>query len=278
MSTHRIEKFRQTLMTMSKHIGSEVLTSLKFMCLDVVPAGDMEKIKNALDFFQALEKHGKISAENSDYLFTILEHVGATKLAKKLGPFCSNDAYQELSSFSSCAGSVVEEFDISEAKFRCYHQLLNKISCSLTRDNVRNLCLFSQEAELADARDIDGLTFITVLEKRKLISPNNLEYLGERLHEIGRADLQNLISQYTMHFLNGQYSDTLVSTGAHHQEKMHDVYDHSLGMTCSYICLHTCALIMCVCVCACMCVCVHVCVAAVCECCVHVSACMCVYM
>lgn len=227
-------------MTISKHMSSEVLTSLKFMCQDVVPAGDMEKIKNVLDFFQVLEKHGKICAENSDYLFKILEDVGATKLAKKLGPFCSNDTYQELSSFSSYAGSVIEEFNISEVKLKCYRQLLNKISCSLTRDNVHNLCLFSQEAELAGAHDIDGLAFISVLEKRKLISPNNLEYLRERLHEIGRADLQNLISQYTMHFVNGQSLDTLASTGVHHQEKVHDVYDHSSGiaMKCC-LCMHT---------------------------------------
>ena len=240
MSICRTEKFRQTLMTISKHMSSEILVNLKFMCQDVVPAGDMEKIKSALDFFQALEKYGKISSENSDYLFTILERVGGTKLAKILRPFCSDEANQEMS-FSSHSGLVVEEFDILEAKFRRYRQLLSKISSSLTRENVLNLCLFSQEAELAGVRNydnIDGLAFIDFLEKTKLISPSNLEYLRERLHEIGRADLQHLINQYAVQYLNGQPTmslDTLASTSTHHQAKLHGVYDSSgIRVVCVY--------------------------------------------
>ena len=241
MSASKAESFRHTLMKVSKHIDSEMLTHLKFVCLDVVPAAEMEKVNNALDFFQALEKCCKISAENSDYLFSLLEKVGGTNLAKRLTPFCSyaaNEKNQDFSSLSSCAGFELKvDEDLETIKFTWYRQLLGKISNSLTRENVDNLCLLSQEIKLAGT-NIDGSVFINSLEQMKLISPINLEYLRERLCKIGRGDLQLLIDQYVIHCLNGQPTmplDTRASISTHYQQQqqqqlnMYNVY-HSPGM------------------------------------------------
>ena len=252
MSVCSTENFRHVLIRISKRIGSDTLQSLKYLCLDIViPAADMEKVNRPLDLIKALEGYGKISAENSDYLYTLLERVEETRLAKMLLPFCSfstGEMYVELSSRSSGTGSelpqhlrVIEEFDVPEAKPWYYRQLLNQIFSSLTRENVHNLCLLFKEegwAGVDNHTNIDGLMFINFLEKKKLISPpNNLEYLRVQLEAIGRTDLQNLIDEY----LNRQLTlplGTPASVGGHyqqheHQPRMHSLY-HSPGKLCGY--------------------------------------------
>ena len=207
-------RFRLTLVELSKHITSDVLDSLKYICQDAVVPSRMEKVKNALDLFLALEECGKISMNDTQYLIELLEAEGKSSLVSKLTPFnhgMVTDMFPEsLSSYDDVPQrqqqQAIEFHNVSEARLNVYRQLLRRISNSLRAEDIQRLCCSSQEAEMAGIRhkaNANGTTLFDFFEKRTLISPDNLEYLKELLCLIGRLDLQNLIEQYTRSYLAG---------------------------------------------------------------------------
>lgn len=208
-----MEKFHLTLIEVSKYITSDVLDDMKYLCQDVVVPARMEKVKSSLDLFRALEECGKISITNTQYLIDLLEAEGKSNLVEKLVPFNHTAVTDVLQESSSPYNDVQQqqqtrtEFqNVPEAQLNVYRQLLRHISNSLRVDDVRNLCYSSQEAEMAGIQhraNVNGTTLFDFLEKKLLISPNNLDYLRERLYTIGRMDLQNLIEQYTRTYLGG---------------------------------------------------------------------------
>ena len=208
-----MERFHRTLIEVSRHITSDILDNLKYMCQDVVVPTRMEKVRTARDLFQALEECGKISINNTQYLIDLLEAEGKSHLITKLAPFnhgSVTDVFQEtLSSYVDVQQPHqprVEFPNVPEAQLNVYRQVLRQISNSLRGDDLQSLCYSSQEASMAGIQhraNVNGITLFNFLEKKLLISPDNLEYLRELLYTIGRMDLQNLIEQYTRSYLGG---------------------------------------------------------------------------
>ena len=210
-----MENYRLTLMEISKHITSDVLDSLKYMCQDVVVPARMERVKNARDLFQALEECGKISKNSTQYLIDLLEAEGKPHLAQRLMPFNNHgNVVMEMSRESPSSYVDVRQQEqtrmqfpnVPEQRLNVYRQLLRQISNSLQLNDLQSLCFISQEAEMAGMqhrRDFNGITLFNFLENKLLISPDNLEYLGDQLYRIGRLDLHNLVEQYTRSYLNG---------------------------------------------------------------------------
>ena len=97
--------------------------------------------------------------------------------------------------------------NVSKPQLNSYYQVLEKISSSLSQEQVRELCSLSQEAEhegVCQRDNLDGLMLFNFFEQQMLIAPYNLEYLRVLLLKIGRMNLCNCIEQYTGKHLNGQ--------------------------------------------------------------------------
>lgn len=211
-----MERFRRTLIELSKYITSDVLENLKYMCKDVVLSYKMERVKSPLDLFLALEECGKISINDTQYLIDLLEAEGKPNLVAKLTPFnhgvVTGVFPESLSSYDNIPLQQQTAFEfrnVPETQLNVYRQLLRQISNSLRANDLQNLCYSSPEAEMAGIQhraNLSGTTLFNFFETRFLIAPNNLDYLGRLLNVIGRLDLQNLIDHYTRSFLGGHPS------------------------------------------------------------------------
>ena len=201
-----------TLLELAKYITSDVLDNLKYLCQDVVLPSRMEKVKTARDLFQALEECGKISVNNTQYLIDLLEAEGKSSLARKLAPFnhgsATNMFQESLSSYIDVQQQQrrTEFPNVPEARLNVYRQVLRQISNSLSTEELHNLCYISEEAMTAGMlhrANLNGVAVFNFLESRLLISPDNLEYLREKLYRIHRLDLHHLIEQYIRSYLGG---------------------------------------------------------------------------
>ena len=207
-----MDKFHVTLLELAKYITTDVLDNLKYLCQDVVLPSRMERVKTARDLFQALEECGKISVNNTQYLIDLLEAEGKPSLAIKLAPFnngSTTNMFQEsLSSYNDVHQQQrrTEFPNVPETRLNVYRQVLRQISNSLSADELHSLCYISEEAVTAGMlhrANLNGVTLFNFLESRLLISPDNLEYLRERLYKIHRLDLHHMVEQYTSSYLGG---------------------------------------------------------------------------
>ena len=221
-------KFNRTLIELSQHITSDLLENMKYMCQDVVLPAKMERVKTALNLFQALEECGKISINDTQYLMDLLEAEGKSKLVEKLRPFNNGVAIDmsqgSLMSYTDVTQARNEFPNVSEAQLNVYRQVLRQISNSLRANELQELCYCCEEAEAAGVQhkaNLTGIALFNFLEQRRLIFPDNLEYLRERLYTIRRMDLQNLVDLYTRSYLGGQPSPLIRQDPVHQQQHMH---------------------------------------------------------
>ena len=207
-------EFRRTLTHLSKHIDSSTLEDLKYICQDDIGAAKLEKVKTPLDLFRALEESGKISMNDASYLADILEAEKKYHLAEKLVPFrgghSSNSAFQEHPLSNNQPQHLQQNtnvFDVPENQLNTYRLLLKRISSTMDLQQLRTICYLSQEAEYAGIQhraNLNGITLLNFFEQSLLISPKNLQYLRDLLHNVGRLDLCQWIDQYNMTFMRGQ--------------------------------------------------------------------------
>ena len=83
----RKQYFRFILQGIADKLSQENLQKLKFLCSDVIPAGDNEKILKSVDFFIELERRQKIAPNRLDFLHECLETIGRDDLATELKTF-----------------------------------------------------------------------------------------------------------------------------------------------------------------------------------------------
>ena len=62
---------------------------MKFLWIDVLPAGTRERISSALQLFTALERHGVLAPQKLDNLREGLENIPRKDLVVKLDEFVS---------------------------------------------------------------------------------------------------------------------------------------------------------------------------------------------
>jgi len=223
-----MEPFRLFLMELSKQVDTNTLDNLKYLCQDVVGPTKMEKVETTLHLFQALEECGKISKTNASYLANLLESEGKLHLAEKLTPYMGGQS--DTNAFNESLlplgqpqkfQQTMDFFGIPEPQLNTYHQILRKISNSLSSEQVQELCYLEGIRHRAN---LSGTMLFNFFEQSVLIAPNNLEYLRVLLYRIGRVDLCNFIDQYTRTFLGGQprplNKPTTLPSGAMYNQQM----------------------------------------------------------
>lgn len=80
----RDNNFRLKLAKVASHLDVEKLERLKFLCADLIPAGDREKIKTPEQLFLELEQRKKIAPNKLTFLVDCLVDIGRKDLADDL--------------------------------------------------------------------------------------------------------------------------------------------------------------------------------------------------
>lgn len=76
--------FRVFLLRIAAEITTDLLDSLKFLCQDDLPKGELESVKTPRELLELLWKGDKICLGNVTYLVTLLENVGNIQLANRV--------------------------------------------------------------------------------------------------------------------------------------------------------------------------------------------------
>lgn len=179
--------FRSAVRNLTDHLTSDDVVSMKFICEGTIPTGRLEQIKDALSLFQALEEHGKFSANNLFFLNNLLESIGKTHLMRIL-----------TEEGQSVPPSFIPRGPPLPSEPLDYRAILNHIATKLTEEDIKQmLYLFRdlntprmQEALRKDARE-----FVLLLERRQIIAPGHLDQLRWGLGEVGREDLAQFIDE-----------------------------------------------------------------------------------
>lgn len=85
--------YRALLLDISQHLTAEDLTSLKYLCKEIIPAGRAERITIALEFFSELERRKLLSDENRHFLASMLNTIKRDGLGNRLLEIQGKDIY-----------------------------------------------------------------------------------------------------------------------------------------------------------------------------------------
>lgn len=78
------ESFRLKLNEIASELKAENLERLKYLCQDLVPLGDLEKIKTPEQLFLELEQRKEITPNRTEFLSNRLEKIGRQDLSDDL--------------------------------------------------------------------------------------------------------------------------------------------------------------------------------------------------
>lgn len=84
MAANGTKTFRVFLLRIAAEITKDALASLKFLCADDLPKGQLESVTTPREFLELLWKGGKICLGNVFYLADLLENAGNIQLANKV--------------------------------------------------------------------------------------------------------------------------------------------------------------------------------------------------
>ena len=194
--------FRQHLYWISNQLSSQEVENLKFMCNDVVPRRQLERIRSGFDLFCVLEGKNLILTY-VEFLKEILETVGKDHLVKKLLNEGGGRGIVEVdeSSASNMQPSAESEAQYDAPKLKkAFKTLLLKVGDELMEQNIRDIAFFFQDPESLSLQDIEHLRsaskLFQKLQDQGIIGPTKLETLRATLDVIGRKDVCKIIDDY----------------------------------------------------------------------------------
>ena len=176
--------FRSSIRKLTEHLTSEDVQSMRFLCESAIPTGRLEKTHDALTLFQALEEHGKLSANNLYFLNSLLEGIGKAHLMRLLT--------EEVQSLPSSRAVPVHTEPLD------YRGILNHVATKLTERDIREMLYLFQDLNAPRMHETlgnDAREFVLHLERRQIIAPDNLNKLKWGLNEVGRVDLAQFIAE-----------------------------------------------------------------------------------
>ena len=124
--------FHRVLNELSKHIDSDTLNGLKYMCQDLFKPAKLEKITTSLMLLTELERCDKIHDGDVQFLIHLLQSEGKSPLVEKLLPlnYSANETVQETLSF--CTEHHSQQQPVHNSQGNCYLSLNVKFYyCSL---------------------------------------------------------------------------------------------------------------------------------------------------
>ena len=198
MDPQRRMKFRRCLNSISNQLSRQNLEDMKFVCKDHVPVSKMERVRSALDLFQALEERGKMSFSDTAFLVQVLLSVGRSNLVPELqrAGFAPAIIPPQPAGGGGHLGRMSEE-SFQRPEF-LFNEMLLKIAQHLSAKDVETLSYTWAEPllQISIDRVTSGTHLFQLLQQRQLVTPTNLLMLFEELHTIGRSDLCKRINSY----------------------------------------------------------------------------------
>ena len=195
--------FRKHLYWISNQLSSQEVENLKFMCNDMVPRRQLERLRSGFDLFCVLEGKDLISTTKVDFLEEILETVGKDHLVKKLENEGDGRGIAEVGheiGASNMQHSAESEAQHDAPNLKAFKALLLKVGDELMEQNVRDIALFFQDPKSLSLQDIEHLRsasrLFQKLHDQGIIGPTKLEKLRATLDVIGRKDVCKIVDDY----------------------------------------------------------------------------------
>ena len=115
-NNNSLSPYRTFLVDLSDNLSMDDLEKLKFVGLNVVPRGEMEKVTAGFKFFDFLEQKGTITPQNITFLEKIMQAIKRNDLASKVNQFMK-DKCNEM------------QFDGMERQFCCLCKCISLVIC-----------------------------------------------------------------------------------------------------------------------------------------------------
>ncbi|NXB10518.1 CASPA protein, partial [Cnemophilus loriae] len=172
-------KFHQQLFLISENLVTEDVAALKFLCHDLLHLSKLEGVKSAADIFKLLMAQEYLNAEDTFLLAELLYRIKCHSLLEKLG-------YTK---------EKVQERLHEKGRVSPYRQMLYDLSENITNEMLKEILFLLQNRLPKQWIDLSALDLMTFLEKRGLLTKDNVQIL-EDVCMIVSPDLLETIDCY----------------------------------------------------------------------------------
>ena len=192
--------FRRCLNGLANQLSRQNLDDMKFVCKDHVPVARMERVRNPLDIFQALEERGKLAMQDTSFLVQVLVSIERSNLVSDLinAGFARHDALQTNQAPPIQRVSPGNQQQFQSNREFLFNEMLLKIAQNLNVRDVESLTYTWADSLLGMSSDrISSATqLFQLLQQRQIVTQTNLQALYNELEMIGRSDLSKRINNY----------------------------------------------------------------------------------
>ena len=190
--------FRTQLFGISNQLTNADVQNLKFLCTDLLPRREVEKICTAFELFGAIEGIGELAPDKLNFLEELLKTLNKGHLIIKLKEALAHPSSRTEDTPPQSAPSSHSDVALSMR----FKQFLITIGNDLPASDLRNVSYFFQ------SYDVKGLTaqalqklrepaeLFDILRNERIISPTNLSKLRFVLDAIGRKDICEKVDEY----------------------------------------------------------------------------------
>ncbi|XP_074857778.1 caspase-10-like isoform X2 [Carettochelys insculpta] len=191
--------FHQQLLAIDENLGTDEVEALKFLCSDLIPFRKLEAVESAKSIFQLLMDKDVLNKEDTFILAELLYRIKCHFLLQKLG-------YTK---------EIVEEKLPWKGKVSHYRQMLYELSEDITNDDLQRAMFLLRDQLPKKLTNMSSLELLTFLEKKDLLTENNLQMLEKICMEVS-PDLLKAVNKYKMErvSLAQQESSTSVKEAA----------------------------------------------------------------
>ena len=212
-------EFQTQLYNISNHLSSSDVENLKFLCYDLIPRREVERIGTGFELFGVLQGQGLIAPHNLSFLEELLSSVHKAHLLTVLknpqtqpppGP-----ANAPANHPPPAAATVPPDKRLSQK----FQKFLVKVGDELPERNVRDIAFFFQSFNLKSlsAQEAERMRepakLFRILREEELITPTDLSKLREVLSAIGRRDVCRMVDEYMRSVRDGLREETMGKVG-----------------------------------------------------------------
>ncbi|XP_036368027.1 uncharacterized protein LOC115223204 isoform X12 [Octopus sinensis] len=163
------------LVKIAENLRERDVSYLKFLCHDILPAGEIEK-HNGLNIIDALSNYHIITSNDYKFLLKCLKKIHRIDLLKILNSGSSN----------------IDDFEPNE--LNPFRSLLFDLALDLRSEDVKKLRFFYRSH--IKENNIDALSIFTILLDADVINERSFGSLVNTLSSINRKDLASKLEEY----------------------------------------------------------------------------------
>lgn len=182
-------RYRLSLKHLADKLSHCDLESMKHLCKEWIPKGQLEKVDHTLDLFLALEDHGKLCKDDVSVLEDLLtekSHLLHPLYATSLGSSQPNSRNNSLIVRSRRKQQPDEEYKV----------MLRRLGVGLGMGEIKKLTRLQHERTHATEGVKTGYELLQHWVEMGFISQQNTDFLQRCLTTIGRKDLLTHINAY----------------------------------------------------------------------------------